>query len=267
MKVLILAIDGLHYDKVLAEELAALKQSSFAKIDILDIREAQRSTPLLWASFITGMKPSQHGLKTWRSFDHPLVDWLGSKAPVFRNSFFWKALHKLGFESHPSSIKKSKIPTIFEHVPSYVAISVPGFNMYPEYLERLNLVESFEDPLQRAQFTEFVERMHERTLDELSEKIEADWQLLMVHTWKLDLLNHLYYRDSGLVSRLYDEMDRLAGAVSRRIDDGIFLIVSDHGTWRGFHTDYGFCSVNIDVELGRPKITDFYRIIARWLHD
>jgi hypothetical protein len=61
-------------------------------------------------------------------------------------------------------------------------------------------------------------------------------------------------------------MNDKVGELTRRVHDAVVLIISDHGMQNGIHTHKGFYSVNTQLNLTLPKMTDFYDIIEKeWL--
>ena len=62
---------------------------------------------------------------------------------------------------------------------------------------------------------------------------------------------------------IYKELDEIAGKVREKAER--VLIISDHGMKAigrfGDHSEYGFWSTNFEVNLDKPKITEFRKLI------
>ncbi len=57
-------------------------------------------------------------------------------------------------------------------------------------------------------------------------------------------------------------MDLLTKRVKEQLhDDDILLVISDHGMGKLGHTKHGFYSINLELGLQEPDITDFFGII------
>ena len=69
MKVLIIALDGLEFDIVKRYELRNLRQKVYGKIELNNFKKIY--TPIIWASFITGLPPEKHGVDSCLLYTSP----------------------------------------------------------------------------------------------------------------------------------------------------------------------------------------------------
>ena len=98
-------------------------------------------------------------------------------------------------------------------------------------------------------------------------KLDDDWNLFAVHFFIIDGYNHLFFNKQRKMLELYPELDELVSNIKARLPkDVFFLVISDHGSQNGLHTDYGFYSSNITLGLKNPHICDFYPLILRMAH-
>lgn len=129
-----MALDGLEYEVVIKLKLRALLQNVNGYIDVGNFGDLL--TPIIWACFITGKEPQDHGVYSWwrisryRSLDK-LAHWIRYNAPVIKNmptAKLKKTLRILKLRPRPPSKEDLHVPTIFDLVKPSVALFVPGYN-------------------------------------------------------------------------------------------------------------------------------------------
>jgi predicted AlkP superfamily phosphohydrolase/phosphomutase len=205
-----------------------------------------------WASFQTGVGPSQHGIYDFQLFDRlthsiKLVDTRSLNQPTF-----WEiATH------HGKKVITINVPLTYppKRIPGWVTIGDflaprlgPASVHPPELVQELKAwdyqiglsslalrhqlsLDDFIDQNIRIERTRFRYAAHLLK--------EVDWDLCMVHNQSIDGLQHVYYdvltglpdtREFQVVSRFYQESDRLLGELLDCVGSDVHVIVlSDHG--------------------------------------
>jgi|GEM_PF-992937 len=277
-RVFILALDALDHRLVMRWRLKNLLQKKWGTFEISkeyfrmkkEESEGIPFSPKIWTSFITGRKPSEHGVKTWWVYSKPLerirhlpvISWVKGKRKILR---------KIGIKMHIISRRDiSGLKTIFDEVKPSIAIYVPAYND-PTFLHE-KLEEAFHMGLDKyaKQIWEDHEERKKATLKALNEN--RDWKLFMTYFRLADLIGHLFYVKKPLrIMKAYLELNNLAGMLKTHVPPNtIFLIVSDHGMrassdgLMGEHSKYAFWSLNIDTEWTPKDFTDFYPKIIEW---
>jgi predicted AlkP superfamily phosphohydrolase/phosphomutase len=274
VRVLIIGLDSAEYDVIAEGNYPHLKQTEYGKVKI---NVKPLFTPIVWASFITGVAKEKHGVRGLHKWRNRVIDklrnWLLEttlhpkigKRLVVGESF----LKFIGFKPRLYDKSDIKIATIFDYVSKYIAISVPSYN---EDSINVTLKRKELDAL-RSGSSKLKKETEELAWKVFKEKrrralslLKEDWDIFMVHFYILDPLQHLFWYDAESVGQVYEEMDKTAKLFKDRIrEDCLMLIVSDHGQKRGRHTPYGFYSSNVKLGLSDPKITDFADIIRSYL--
>jgi len=233
LRIVILAFDGLDYR--IASKFKTLRQKEYGLINLKGI---DLITPIVWASFVTGLPPNQHGVTAQK------VRKTGSKNVRI----------------------KSGVKTIFD-LPKSFPLWVPSINPHPTYWtkEFTNLL--LEISIRKQNWIEKLRIYEKKLLDvfhdqtkEFIKFLNKDFNLIMAHFNLLDAL--------GDAIRKVDQMTHYTLCVSRFVTElkeklkgrYFMLIASDHGV---AHQPYAFWSSNIPLNLKNPKITDFYRIILK----
>jgi len=235
LKIIILAFNGLDYR--LASKLKTLSQK---ECGLIDLKGIDILTPIIWASFITGLPPYKHGVTVDK------VRELGSKKVRI----------------------KSEVKTIF-NIPKSYPLWIPSINPHPTYWSK-ELTNLLIEILKREKnWKEKFKTYEKKLLDifysqtkQLIEFLNKDFNLIMAHFNLLDALGdalrelnkmmHYTILTSHFVSNLKNYIcKKLKGK-------HFMLIASDHGV---AHQPYAFYSSNIPLNLKNPKITDFYKII------
>jgi len=270
MKVLIVGLDGLDYNIVDSNEYQNLKQEEYGKIRLDGIHTV--TTPVIWASFITGKMPKEHGILSGRCWNSTLLEPL--KRIIFRLSH-GKGWCLIRFIEHwiiPQhiqrmyTIKDHCVPTIFDEDRS-VAISIPSYN-YWRWPREMSLRGSIGNEAKSKQVSEFIFKEFQKKREFLFKRLKDDWQVVMIHFHILDIYSHLYFNYPQKILQIYTILDDLIKMVKVELeklvkDEIIVFIISDHGTVSGIHTSYGFFSVNVSLGIRDPHITDFYPLIIK----
>lgn len=229
---LILAMDAL--DKGMVEKFGCrnLMQESYGQTDISDF-DAPR-TVVLWSGFLSGKN-------------------LEKKIPV-----------KGQWEFH-----LNKEDTFFSNISSFRAIDVPAFSLKQDNhkKERRLLAGFFKEENSIDEFDELIWKNHEENKREFFENIGKS-DIVMVYFDLADAIGHLSFGLEDKMRKVYEELDSIVAEVRDKFD-GTVLIISDHGMKAvgrfGDHTNNGFWSLNKDVKLGEPCITEFRKIIPEKL--
>jgi hypothetical protein len=281
-RVCIIALDALEYDLVEEFNLENIKQWEYGKIDVSTFKDL--ATPVIWASFISGLEPEKHGINIqeipkWRN---PIIDklrQLSIKIKLDRFKGKGKILRKLGFERRAfyekavEEFRNRKIVTLFSIIPNARALSVPPYQKWIDRETQLLLRDAVEKEERRSIFEEHVWNIFELKRKECLNIIsEGRWNLFMVHFMFTDLLGHVYAGDLTKMFGVYIKADQLVEEIKKIIkDETLLLVVSDHGMKTfgkgtyGEHSNHGFYSSNVQLNLTNPKITDFFDLIVKTL--
>ncbi len=190
------------------------------------------STAQLWAVITTGKMPKENG--------------------VTGNQYRKKAL---------------KVPNLFDLVPGSVAIQVPHENI--DWFPEGRMTRAMGKPVAMRTFAGecWIQMNHRRSL--YMEALKKKPPLLMIHIWGTDFLQHMYAWSQETMDKLYVWCADMAKTVKVAMgDDGVLLIMSDHGMLtrksgrvvipghnectRGYHTRYSFLSSSIPLGFEKP---------------
>ena len=270
-KVYVLALDGLEYSLVTRWKLSNLMQRKYGKICISsnyyhrDVKAPY--TPIIWASFITGLRPEEHGIRSYFTYGRfldrirniPIIKSIRGKRKIFR---------RLGLRPRVVNKKDLGKETLFERITPSIAVDVPAYNEPSEvnlYLADIIMKEGVK------QYVNAVWNVYEDRKKRVFEKIRENWKLFMAYFKIADLLGHVYIAKSlKHLKKVYLALDQLAHELTRELsDDVIFIVVSDHGMkpevdGTGVHSKHAFWSLNIDTDWRPNEITDFYQKIIEW---
>lgn len=281
-RICILALDALEYDLIEGFNLENIKQREYGKIDIRMFKDL--ATPIIWASFISGLPPEKHGLDIraiphWHSSVIDKLRQLSIKIGLDRIKGKGRILELVGFEHRPfyeemiAEFKYRKIETLFDIIPNSKALSVPPYQKWIHPETQLFLRHAIEKEEKLSAFEEHVWGIFEQKRRKCLKIIqEGNWKLFMTHFMFTDLLGHIYAGNPTKMFGIYIKAEQLVEEAKKIIgDETLLLIVSDHGMKTigegtfGEHSDHGFYSSNIPLILENPKITDFFPLIAKIL--
>lgn len=257
MKVVIIGFDGLD-----SEIVEKFKVPELVQKDHGSTLTPSLYTPVVWASFITGKTPEEHGVKQKGRWDRLPVSMLRSvllKLGV-RLRRIGDLVERLGLakrvSSHPS------VPTIFDYAES-VAVSVPSYNEDPIVWRWWNKTQELaRDPRHWAEIKDMWSREFAYKMHYFKEEVTHPWSLAMIHFFASDALQHFFYWDEGFIERLYKKCgDIVRGIRSLVGDDVVVFVVSDHGHRQGMHTNRAFWSSSHPLSIRPRHITNFFSII------
>lgn len=275
-KILIVAFDSLEPTLVEKWNLKNLKQKYHGKVYI---NVEPLSTPTVWASFLTGKTPKEHGIHGFSvsRFD---AKQLASKVGLNRifdrtlagNILIEKALDKLSIPLTMPSIKKKNIETIFSRVDRLCTLDFPSWDTVKHYEEiRRKLYLAIGNEKLGKDLRDLLWSIYFKKVDKVQRLIDKDWDLLAVHFLASDIIQHLCWKEWFGGSQMHELhssyliFDRTARQFEQ-LFDGRILIISDHGQKKGLHTPFGFFSSNVPIRKKIPlRITDFKDVIERWL--
>jgi len=283
MKVFVEALDSLEINWISMFNCENLMQKHFGVIDVSEFRKYHYanspSTPIVWASFITGLMPEQHGIMLRKKYKSNFIE-LARKITIklglgkirgkrkILQAFGMGQLNKEGlFRQGSEYFRKKNIETIFDLAKSK-AYNVPTWN----WQERRNLLEEyFTNNLKGQEWIDVgMQFLHEDF--EKAESIIAknDWELFMHYVEVIDLAGHTFGGNLEIQKLFYKEVDKLVAKLQKSIgDECLFLIVSDHGMRPagkfGEHSNRAFWSSNLLIDPPPQNITDWFLIIKNYL--
>lgn len=273
--VLVVAFDGLDYDRIQEYGCEAVVQEEFGRIDNQTGID-HIITYELFASFLTGQPSSDHCINKFYPEDEkqPWVWRWHNRLDQFSVFKKWSGLRRavlesLGYEPRPALKQFLDHETLFDTIDDSEAMFVP--------VECVGLRDSFWDILESDyhDLGDVEDKLNKEHLwrktqffDELD---QHQRQLLMVHFFKPDHWQHVYgdphgNMDENKLRAMYREMDELAAKIVDAADQYEYVVfMSDHGlpTENG-HNENAFYSCNRAL-FGEetPAITDFHGKILR----
>jgi len=240
---IILGLDALDANVVEKFNCKNLMQIEYGKTDIGGF--ALERTVVLWASFLTGKD-------------------MENEIPIKGQ---WE-------------FKLQKENTFFNFFDFVKTVDVPAFSLklVNHEKERALLAGFFKNENKIEEFDDFVWKNHEKNkkdfftvLDDFPHADVTDKSKIIMGYFDLgDAIGHLSFGDESKMKRVYKELDELALKTKNHAkkNGDTVLIVSDHGMKTvgrfGDHTKNGFYSFNKKLEIGMPKITDFFEIVKKF---
>lgn len=268
-RVIIIAFDGLDRKKIQDFGLENVKQQEFGK---LDLEGMELHTGKLWASFITGVGPEEHGIErtmNWTNqrinrFENRVKDsrffefWKGVRWTVFRN---WDRLNAEVLGAYRENLEVET--TIFEDFTPSISLNVPGYDKNTALTSiRIGNALGKDAPLSKDLMERDIDAEFMKRKEELFKALEEDFALLMAHFHKPDFMQHLYGFDMEKQEETYREMEELAERIKQEAgENDLIIFCSDHGLEDGGHRDEAFYSLSHDLGLENPGITDFRPIL------
>ncbi|MEB3779292.1 MAG: alkaline phosphatase family protein [Desulfurococcales archaeon] len=302
MRVTIIAIDGLEYNLVEKWNINTFKQKYYGKHDVtVAVKPGEPLyTPLIWASFLLGEPSYIYGytdkiMKKKRGE----VGYSGILKYLFYIKFsilgtrqlkLREILLKLGLfksdkikekahiiESMPSHLlKKTFIQKAIDNNLKVKYNSIPSMpnDKYAEY--RVFLYKYFNSSIKdRILILNKLYNETESDLNNILNNINT-YDLVIYYTPLLDEAHHMLYRPNKPIAmvhlrRYYKLVEKqfLRIVNSINYNNSLVLIVSDHGYDPSTHehSNYGFWSSNLKLEVNPSKITDFRWIIEKYLYN
>jgi predicted AlkP superfamily pyrophosphatase or phosphodiesterase len=271
-RIIIIAFDGLDYEKIQKYNCKTIMQQEFKKIDLSDM---PLTTGPLWSSFITGKFPEEHGVQktmNWtdqrvQKFENfmeklPFTDfWKGIRWTVFRN------LDSLNTEVVGAYRDNLKVDsTIFDDFEPSISLNVPG-NDINTALSTIIISRALgkDAPLPKDVMERDIDAEHLKRKEETFEALEdGSFAFLMSHFHKSDFMQHLYGFSEEKERELYEEFEDLAEKILEYTsEDDLVIFCSDHGLEDGGHRREAFYSANHELGLDNPHITDFRDILNK----
>ena len=285
-KVVILAYDALDPFLVRRFRLPHLRQEHCGIVDNRSF--PLLSTPIIWASFITGLPPRLHGVGKSKKWKVPVLERLLpllEKAP--RVSDMLAVLKaRLGVFSYMEKpydkehYREKGIKTIFDYAENPFCFDVPSYNQ-SEVALRLRgcMMKVLDGKMEAADYERLLRRYHHLKARLLLKAVASgEHDLVMVHFELSDAMGHLFISNHLKMLNVYTLLDRLARRVREMLPPGgLLLIVSDHGmrpfqVYKGHkgrfgdHSPFGFWSANLPLKLPeRVTMTDFFGLIVERL--
>lgn len=265
-KCVIIALDALEYDLVEEFSLENLKQKECGKTDLQGF--GLLATPIIWASFITGLAPEKHKVNFYWVWDNdvlekPIVSFLSHKIGGILELLGFKRTHH-----RKKHFMRKGIKTIFDLVDNSVALNVPSYQEYASREISRALHDAITNSSREVEFETKVWKVFKRRRKECLHRFEeGGWKVFMAYFNFTDYFGHLFRGNLAKMSKVYSVAEKLVRDLKSKInsDQTLFLVISDHGMKPvgryGDHSNYGFYSVNEQLGLQNPKITDFFQII------
>lgn len=229
--IIILGYDGLEYEYVKKFNCQNLMQKNFGKTDLSEFSEPR--TIVLWSSFLTGKNQEKRIL----------------------SGDLW-------------SFKLKTKETFFNNFKNFKVLDTPGYNYNEMHKkERDALAAFFKKTRAIDDYDKIAFENHRKTKEKFFEILNSGnrHDIIMAYFSVADVVGHLSFGIEEKMKIIYNELDDITKKVSEKFNDATILIVSDHGMKKigrfGDHSNYAFWSLNIDKNLGNPKITDFYNSI------
>jgi hypothetical protein len=224
---IILGLDALDKDMVERFKCKNLMQLEYGETDISEFKLER--TVVLWASFLTG-----------------------------------KNMEKEISVKDQWNFKLKKSETFFNHFDSFKAIDVPAFS-HKEKIhekERKLMKGYFEDKNSIEDYDDVVWQIHKENKKEFLNSL-GKVEVIMGYFNLADSIGHISFGNHKKMKIVYEELDSITKEI--RDSDDFILIISDHGMKAvgmfGDHTRYGFYSCNQRLNLKKPKITEFIKLI------
>ncbi|PSG98643.1 MAG: hypothetical protein BRC29_00770 [Nanohaloarchaea archaeon SW_7_43_1] len=269
-RVIIIAFDGLDYQKIRKYDCENVMQEEFGKISLENM---PLTTGPLWSSFITGMHPEEHGVQK-------TMNWTNQKVQKFENLMgdlpftdFWKGIRWTIFRNlgslnagvvgaYRENLEVNE--TIFEDIEPSISLNVPGQDINTA-LSTIIISRALgkDAPLPKDVMERDIDAEHLKRKEETFEALkDENFALLMSHFHKSDFMQHLYGFSEEKERELYRVFDKLAGEIKEYAsDDDLLIFCSDHGLEDGGHRDQAFYSLNHELGLENPHITEFRDIL------
>ncbi len=225
--IVILALDGLEYEYVKEFNCKNLMQEKFGKTDISMFSEPR--TIVIWSSFLAG-----------------------------------KNLEKEIMQGDLWSFRLKPEQTFLSKFKKWKAIDMPGLNYREEHKKERELLKGFFDKKNSIEDYDAAGfEIHRKNKEEFFEALDENFDILVGYFALADVIGHLSFGIKPKMKIIYKELDDIAKKVRDKAEK--VLIISDHGMKAigrfGDHSEYGFWSTNFEVNLDKPKITEFRKLI------
>ena len=211
MKTFILAIDGLEHDFVIKHRFKNLLQKEYGRVQIPKETyvkgiegEIVPYTPIIWACFLTGKMPKEHGIYSDGKWNSRILNIISNLS--IKHGLLWirgkgKYLKKLGFKRRSFTKKDYKVKTIFDLTDKWVQVNVPTID--PEW--SIALVPN-ESELSLEEIAKLRLRHFYKVREKIMEKIDEEWNLFMGYTRIVDVYGHMYWGLENKMLKIYGLM-------------------------------------------------------------
>lgn len=274
--ILVVAFDGLDYEKVRKYGCDELKQEEFGRVNIRNFDRF--GTPWLWASFLTG---KEHNFRTVKKFKNSKIEsmetffwknvWPMKKWTGLRTEYIYK---NLGLEMTSHTKEDLEHPAFLDQL-DMDAYYVPAYNEYPfnEFAELASTtVESMKDgDVTRSQAFRRHRGFFLRQQEELMNLLDSDFKSMMFYFKFTDSAQHLLFNEDTNIDymgkkydteMLYKEINELAKKIRESSNHDLVIFISDHGLSGGDHNENAFYSSNQEIGLENPELTDFQKYLV-----
>jgi hypothetical protein len=277
MRVFILALDGLSFERVNRWNLKHLKQKQSGFLpSIVNGKHGEPLSPQVWGSFITGIVQD---IDDWRVYARP-IEWIRWNTPLrhirgsesvtktFGKKVLIPLLSFIRLQKKYVERRGLKGTTIFDLIPKSIAVNVPTYNLDLEWLfgYTQKILEGEMDA-----YEDHVKNNTKLMIQETIRRIPEDWDLFMTWIPIADQMGHVFIKRTKKMRDIYSRLNMLAFNISSRLpEDCIMVIISDHGMRvssddvSGCHSPFAFYSFSREVKLRPRRITDFYDLIGAW---
>ncbi len=224
---IILALDALDLNLVEKFNCKNLMQKEYGQTDISEFKLER--TVVLWASFLTGRN-------------------MEAEIPI-------EGQWEFRLKTEETFLK------LFD---SKKAMDMPAYSLTEEnHREERSLLKAyFNDKASVEEYDRVVWKNHEENKKLLFQSL-GRFDLVLSYFDLADAIGHLSFGILNKMKEVYEELESLAKRV--KDEEDFTLIISDHGMKAvgryGDHTRNGFYSLNKNMGLNLPKITDFYQLI------
>lgn len=270
----IICLDSLEYDIVKKNNLNFYKQKHFGKLKVpITPGAGEPSTAVVWASFATGKNPEKHKIRYFNVYKNKFFNSIHRFIHLHSKLYDFVARLKISHWPKKLGLKKEAVSrkhigrTFFDNYESCV-ISLPCYNEDAiNYKIRKKLFDVLEKKMSEEEYERLLLKAFNNRIERFKKEINKH-QLLCIHFFILDAIQHVYYYDDERVLWWYQFIASKLKPVLEQIKGKIFII-SDHGQKRGMHTNHGFWSTNQkDIgskrelrNLEKASITDFHKFI------
>jgi hypothetical protein len=243
--------------------MAFYKQKHFGKLKVPITEGAgEPATNVVWTSFSTGKEPENHKIRYFSIYNNWLLRWLHRFIYLHPNIYRFVAKLNLAECAKKAGLKKEPVSakhigkTFFDDYESHV-ISLPCYNEDAvNYEIRKKLFDVFQNKMSEEEFMQMNLSAFNSRLERFEKEINKH-ELLCVHFFILDSLQHIYYYDKNKILWWYNYIASRLEPVIKKIKGRVYMI-SDHGQKKGMHTSYGFWSSN-KGKIKEKSIVNFYR--------
>ncbi len=262
-KIFVLALDGVPYTLLkqlielnLMPNLNDLAQKGFL-VQMDSVQPPVSSTA--WASFMTGLKPGDHGIYGFVDRNPKTMEWIIPQSNNLRGKTLWEIL-----STHQKRVFVMNVPVTYP--PRKVnGISICGFlgndivsGTYPKEFGYILKSRGYridaDTELAKSDLFAFYDDLNivlQSRIDTLWYFWQREpWDFFMVHIMETDRLHHFFwqfYCDKiqpyyDMFLKFYQKIDTIIGQIANTISDDMgLLLLSDHG----------FTSLKKEVNLNR----------------